>query len=238
MIKIAIIEDDKKIREIISDKVKSHIDSTRGVLIHTYDSAESFLEKLDAEDGFHIVFSDIEMHEMNGIELGKRLKALWPNVYLIFITAHTQFAADSYCVEAYQYVLKTEMNHRLPKIIQEVVEKVEAELDKTIVVGSTVEQQVIRYGDILWIRKVKNLKYVEYITWNQAIRERSTVEQAMERLNSQEFVLVDRSCIVNMRFIDRIKDNTICLSNGDEICVSRLRMTRVKEEIHRYWGEM
>ena len=238
MIKIAVIEDEKNIRDMVCEKLRECISGKTIAEIDAYESAEGMLSQLEQENRYHIVFSDIDMPGMDGIDLGIFLKKRWQNLNIVYLTNHAQFAARSYYVEAYQYVLKQEMDKRLPPIMQRLIKKVEQELSQYIIVGNSTSQKKVLCADIIYIKKSKGSKYVDFFTMNEQMRERNSMSNVQERLKSHEFVVIERGCIVNMRHINSIREKEIVLSNGVTIEVSRLRITKVKEIINRYWGEL
>ena len=238
MIRIAIVEDEKTIRDAVLKKIKMSIPETVRVQIDVFSSAEEMLEGITPEKKYHIVFSDIEMTGLNGIELGVRLREMWTNFYLIYLTSHSEFALKSYRVEAYQYVLKEEMDELVPMILGRLLQKIQREKNKYIVVSNSLGQKKLHYADIVCIRKSKGSKYVEYITINDCYRERTSLGTVIERLDAPEFLEVERGSIVNMRHIEAIKENIILLANNMEVVVSRLRLSKVKESINHYWREL
>ena len=98
MIKIATIEDEENIRQEIVRYIKKGIGSIEGVV---YESAERYLL---VGGRYDLVISDIELPGISGLELGKRIKENNPDVYLVFLTSHSEFASESYIIEAYQYI--------------------------------------------------------------------------------------------------------------------------------------
>lgn len=103
MIKIATIEDEENIRQEIVRYIKKGIGSIEGVEVDVYESAERYLL---VGGRYDLVISDIELPGISGLELGKRIKENNPDVYLVFLTSHSEFASESYIIEAYQYILK------------------------------------------------------------------------------------------------------------------------------------
>ena len=63
------------------------------------------------------------------------------------------------------------------------------------------------------------------------------MENVFEKLKSDEFIMVDRGSIVNLRHIMKVRDNIIYLSNGDTVEASYARIKNVKESIWKYWEE-
>ncbi len=64
------------------------------------------------------------------------------------------------------------------------------------------------------------------------------IEKTLEKLNSDEFVMVERACAVNLRHVTKIQDNTLFLSNKMTVEASSLRIKEVKEKLNRYWREI
>ena len=103
MIRIATIEDEKVVQEEICQAITSVIDHKEEMEVDSYFSAEDYF--LAAKD-YELVITDIELPGISGLELGKKVRQMNPEVYLVFLTAYSEFASESYIIEAYQYILK------------------------------------------------------------------------------------------------------------------------------------
>jgi len=69
------------------------------------------------EKDCHIAFLDIEMWEMNGLELAKALKQINGKINIIFVTAHTQYAIDSYDVDTTDFILKPVSKEKIERAV-------------------------------------------------------------------------------------------------------------------------
>ena len=234
MIRIAIIEDDDDMMRIVSKCVKESSMGVADLDICCLTNAEDFLDKAKQEE-FDILFSDIELPGMNGIELGKLVREKYPELYLVYLTSHSEFAAESYTIEAYQYILKKDMESRFPLVVKRLVDKISKEHEQYRWIGTFSDKKKIYYKDIISISKLKGAKYVEYVTVNDIFRERIPLECLLRELNSKEFIVVERGFVVNMKHIARVAGNTLYLDNGDKAMISRARIAEVKEQIHLYW---
>ena len=65
---------------------------------------------------------------------------------------------------------------------------------------------------------------------------RKSLQKVYEELNAEEFIYIDRGCIVNMIHIMQIRHGMAVLKNGESLPVSRSHLQEVKEEINDYWG--
>lgn len=237
MIKIALVDDEEKILKIVSAHIKKSSKEYAEVEIFEFKTAEELVGSLENNQHFDIVFADIELPGMSGIELGKIIREQYPEIYLVYLTAHSEFAAESYAIEAHQYILKNQMAQRLPGVLKKIIIKIEKEKTKFRIIGTALSKQKLYYKDIIYIHKKKAEKYVQYVTCIGDFQERITLDQLLQELHSGEFLLVERGYIVNMRYISGIKGNVIYMENNKEIAVSRNRMNEVKEKLTTYWRQ-
>lgn len=237
MIKIAIIDDEEQMLQIIRNEILNVDKLADAIDVHTYRSAQGFLEKQEEVREFQIVFSDIEMEKVNGIEFGKVMMERFPETYLIFLTAYPDFAVQSYEVAAYQYILKSRMKDRLPQILRQVVEKIVNERQEYKLIGNGNQRGKIYLKDIVYIEKVKGTKYVLYHTISGEYKERNSLENIIHEIDKKDFIIIERGCVVNIQHIVQLKGNKIFLSNGIIMQIGRSRFEEVKQLIHDSWAE-
>ena len=65
---------------------------------------------------------------------------------------------------------------------------------------------------------------------------RKSLQQVYAELNAEEFIYIDRGCIVNIIHIMQIKDGMAFLKNGMSLPISRAHLQEVKAQINNYWG--
>lgn len=157
MIKIATIEDEENIRQEIVRYIKKGIGSIEGVEVDVYESAERYLL---VGGRYDLVISDIELPGISGLELGKRIKENNPDVYLVFLTSHSEFASESYIIEAYQYILKKDIEERLSPLIERVVHEIKKDYEEYRWVGTNQRKIKIYHKDIVCIQKEKNHRLI------------------------------------------------------------------------------
>lgn len=237
MIKIAVLEDEREVLQLICRYLQKGIKDADEVKIYSFLNVNIFKDRLKSGEKFDIVFSDINMGKENGISFGKWVIGKYPQTYFVFITSYPEFAAESYKMEVYQYILKQDMESRIPYVVKNLIEKMKKEKMRYRLVGPETKKEKLFYEDIIYISKMKAAKYVQYVTINKIYRERIALEQLMKELHDEAFVLVERAYIVNMRHIVKISGNMIYLENQDSVVISRARLSQIKEKINLYWKE-
>lgn len=131
MIRIGVIEDEARMREEVCRYVEKTAGDFAEIQCRAYESAERFLEE---NSEYEILILDIRLPGINGIELGRILRERGKDTKLLYLTSYAEYAAESYLVEASQYILKESMDRRLPDILQRMIsEEIEQKKDYRIV---------------------------------------------------------------------------------------------------------
>ena len=106
-VKIAVCDDEEKYREDIVRFVAEHC-VVRNVAYHidTFASGRELAAPEGRMAGYDIIYLDINMAQMDGMEAARRLREESADTYLVFVTAFARFAAEGYRVDATRYVLK------------------------------------------------------------------------------------------------------------------------------------
>lgn len=238
MIRLVVLDNEEQMLNHICNYIKSLEEFSAKLEIRKFITAEAVLEALEQGDKFDIVLSDIELDTLQGIEFGKIVKEKYPDIYLVFLTSHPEYAVQSYALEAYQYILKSEMEERLPLIFRKMIQILEDSKEKYVVVKTRFEAHKIYHKDIIYIRKQKGEKYAVFCTPYGEYTERASLEQIIKELNSDKFIMVERGYVVNYHHIVCVKGNEIHLSNKEKVEISRAKITAVKERIFRCWEKM
>ncbi len=205
-----IIDDDKLSTKIIAEFVQK----TDGLnLIGTYTSAVDGINYLNGKNSepIDLLFLDIEMPEMTGIDLLKTLNVL-PQV--IIYSSQEKYALESYEYNVADYLLKPVTYPRFLKAVNKVKEKREKreEVSKEsseIFIKNNSSLVRVKYEDILWIEALEN--YVVLNTFRDKFTIHFTMKAISDKMPQNKFVRVHRSFIVNLSKIKVIEDNSVVI---------------------------
>ena len=201
-------------------------------VIGEFDSALRLIAELDATEA-DLIFLDIHLPDLNGIELLKNVKSL-PQV--IFITADDSFAVDAFALNATDYLVKP---LSLPRFMQ-AVNKAKGQLLGTKKSANSgeieefyikVDRRLIKLhvNDIMWVEAKGD--YVKFITEDDAYIIHSTLKKVENILPKSLFLRVHRSYIVNLSKVKDIEDSSL-LINEKLIPVSRANYSHLMENIN------
>jgi len=201
-----VVDDDKMSRLVVEEFVKKTDFLT---LTESYSTAVQAINALKKENSIDLIFLDIEMPEMSGIEFMNTLKN---PPQIIIISSGERYALEAFEYDVTDYLLKPISYSRFYKAVDKAHNRYE---DKKMSV-SVPEEIFIKKGpslcrlkvdDILWIEALEN--YVIVNTFYDKYTIHFTMKAIAQKLPSKTFTRVHRSYIVNTKRISVIKDNSV-----------------------------
>ena len=236
VIKIAICDDEEKAVALHERIVKSCLQSQGiGYEITTYTQSRNLLYDI-TDDGFFydLILLDIEMPGISGMEIPQQLKGFLPNVKIIFVTSHTEYAIDAFELSIFRYVPKNNLEVKLAAAVTDAAKLIELEAGQEYTIQTASRMEKIPYKDIFYIqRDGKNASIISSVG---IAKVRKSLQQVFDELNTPEFIFVDRGCIVNIIYIMKISDGMVVLKNGEQLPISRSHLQEVKQKINQFWG--
>lgn len=215
--KIAICDDSDADRQFIAGLVSSWgISTGHTVQISTFSSAENFLFHYAGKSDYDILLLDIEMGEMDGVTMAKKLRRDNDTVQIIFITGYSDYILEGYEVAALHYLMKPVSEDKLFSVLDRAAEKL-AKNEKVLnlkIGGEMVRIPIyqIRYADV----------FGNYVTIHAA--DDLTVKMTLGELEKEldnRFFRVGRSVVVNLTQIGRVTKAEIRLNDGAVIPLPR-----------------
>lgn len=236
MLHIAICDDDRA-------AVENHKNMTEHCLkdcgsigkIETYTTSDNLLCDI-VEDRlfFDLILLDIEMPGSSGMEIAEKIKPCLPDVKIIFITSHIEYAIDAFELSIFRYVPKNDIGKRLPSAIQDAIKLIVLEEGKSYTIQTNSRLEKIPYKDIYYIER--DGKNASIATAGGVSKVRKSLQQVYGELDAEEFIFIDRGTIANMIHIMQVKDGMAILKNGVSLPISRTHLQEVKAQINHYWG--
>lgn len=169
-----------------------------------------------------LIFLDIEMPEMTGIELTKNLRG--KDALIIFTTSNKEYALEAFELNIVDYILKPIMPARFLQavskaqaIIESRKENVEVTNDEFIFVRDSNITRRLKLDDIFYAEAMGD--YVKFFTREKMFAIHGKMKTAEERLPKNHFIRVHRSYIVSVGKIDTLQDGGIMI-NGKFIPVA------------------
>lgn len=237
MIRIAICDDEpdsilrnKEILQACTGRMKCIADMI------TYTNGEMLLSDILEDDFFYdLILLDIEMPNISGMDIVQSIKPRLPNVRVIFITSHIKYAIDSFELSIFRYVPKDDLEKRLTYAVSDALKLIMLENHKNYLVVTANRMEKVSFQDILYIQR--DGKNSAITTFHGVIKVRKSLQNVLEELDAEEFIFIERGCIVNLIQVTQIKNSMIYLKNQIELPISRSHLQGVKVALNSYWGK-
>ena len=228
--RIAICDDIKEFAVVIEEKIKNFFE--RKNIRYLIDYYESGFTLLHAMEKFHyeLIFLDMEMPEINGIETGLALRKLDQEVKIIYVTAHPGYALESYSVHAFDYLLKPIDTKKMEKSLEELLltfDQSRGEV-KTL---SFLENRMLKTIDmkqIVYLEKEKT--YVRIHCEKDTYLTTEYLADLLAKLDEEEFVQTHQGFVVGLARIHSIQKEKVVLRDGRTIPISRKQKELVKNK--------
>ena len=224
-LRIAVCDDESRAISVISASVESVFrEQGRDILLESFLSPKELLASL-AGSAFDLIFLDIHMPDMDGVELGKALHQAGCAADLVFVSSRMDRMFDTFAVQPFGFVRKSHFLDDIHEVILRYLEKHSArEEDRQL--AHFQDQQSLVSVDLSHVTYIECIRNTQVLHFDDPEREQklySRMETLEEELARYDFIRVHKGYLVNCRFIRRIDGNGVTLLSGEEIPVGRSR---------------
>ena len=206
-----IIDDDKLSCKVIEEFIARTETLT---LLNTYSNAVSAINALKNEQEIDLIFLDIEMPEMSGLDF---LESLTTDPQIIIISSKEKYALNAFEYDVTDYLLKPVQYGRFYKAVNKATirfnkGKLDTKGDEIFIKHNSSLVR-LKYVDILWVEALEN--YVIVNTYHEKFTIHFTMKSIEQKLPASKFTRVHRSFIVNTSSINVIEDNAILIKTHE-----------------------
>lgn len=210
-------------------QLEKYIERTPGVEVvaSCYDAGEA-MAALD-KGGVDLMFLDINMPDMSGMELARRLTPMSPMV--IFTTAYSEYAIEGFKVEAVDYLTKPFSYEEFAASVERASRRLrrgDARGDEAIYVKDSGLTRKIMLSDITVIKGLAEYVQIYQRSTGRAVTTLMSLRSLEETLPADKFMRIHRSYIVNLDAVDGIGHNKVVIGT-EELPVSESYRGRFKE---------
>lgn len=200
--------------------------------VRSFKNGMSFLEHYSADTD--VVFLDVEMPIMNGIDVAKKLRETDTGVCIVFVTNHAQFALKGYLVNALDYVIKPISYYGVVDRLKRAAVMLRKRTEKYLLLNlSSTEVVRISVGDLSFVEKVSN--YLVYHTTEGEYQTRGALKEVEELLPERCFSRCISGCLVNLGYVEKVTHTSVFVG-GFELPLARQRKKKFMIELAEYYG--
>ena len=232
---VIICDDDKKDIERLKDLLKKFgSENSIQFDIASFLCGEELLE--DAFKGMNvdIVFLDINLTGIDGIKTAGRIREIYPDVPIVFITAYINYALDGYKVRANRFLVKDDLEHTFPECMDDICREISRKT-KSMVFRCMDGEHRISLTDIILFETSGRQLVIHGIKQQYTMYEK--IDELEEKLSVYGFIRIHRCYLVNIRYITGINNYLLKLVDGRQLQVPKGRYRDVKEKYTLFVGD-
>ncbi|MCL2604490.1 MAG: LytTR family DNA-binding domain-containing protein [Defluviitaleaceae bacterium] len=225
---------------LICDDMIAEADKLEGLLndsgfeINTavFTDANDALEHIRSGAPVDVCFLDIVMPEMSGVELAEALRAEKYPGEIVFLTTSNEYAAESYQVKAFSYLIKPPDSDGVYKILSELEQAKKDDDTVGIIVKTAGSKRLVLFRDISHVEVMGNNIHFRLTDGTELVTRATFAETALALLADKRFIQCHRSYIVNISDINRVQGSEDFITqNGARVPISRNYPNAVKQYI-------
>lgn len=230
--KIAVVDDNPKDGGRIKQYIERYaLEQDQKFQVFLYASGLDFLD--DMERNFDVVFMDIEMPHLDGIETARKMRERDDTTILIFITNLAQYAIHGYEVNAIEFMVKPVGYYNFSDKMKKALRFVKRNEEKVMLFKNSDTVAKIPVSQILYLEKEKN--YIIFHTERGEFRERGSMAEMEEKLAGAGFSKCIAGCLVNLRHVLKMEKDLVWVGNTS-LPVSRAQRKEFAKEFVDFLG--
>lgn len=232
MVRIIICDDDRTFLDRLSADMESALDALNAkAKVYSYTQMESIPDSILS--GCDIAFLDIDFEgkRYTGLDIARKIRAARRDAVIIFVTNYIEYAPEGYEVNAFRYVLKSDIQKKLPAYLPDALAQLRTERE-TMKIQNGGEQSHIPLSDILYMESQQHTVVIH--TQQKEYRCYNSLTAQEEELESKGFLRIHNSYLVNMSHLTRYSSTEAVLSDGTVLRVSA-RSYAVQKQKYLLW---
>lgn len=241
MLKIAICDDEGYFRKFIREILTGYIERNGGIYeIDEFASGKEFVDLGIELIGYKIVFLDINMDDMDGMEAAQKIREVSNDIFIVFVTAFVNYTIEGYKVDAVRYIVKNNVN--FSEQVYECMDAISAKMNYVV------KKKTFHFNEGTRNIALERVLYIEsrlhklefYIMEDKLSRYSlyGTLNDMERELADDAFVRIHQSYLVNMKYIESVSRYKAALSNGVRLEIPKARYRQVEETYVAYRGEL
>lgn len=239
MIRIVLCDDNPHFLETLRLEIRKTLKQHKtDAAIHVFQNPDSIPEHILPSCDIFFLDIDFPGKECTGIDIAKRIRKLRIDSILIFITNFIEYAPEGYEVQAFRYLLKSEIHTKLESYLLQAISKVCSE-QEVIQLNISGETTTLLLKEILYIESQGHTAVIHMSRQgiHKTYRFYASLTSLEQSLSSRGFLRIQKSYLVNMRRLKKYQCTEAILDNGTVLPVSEKNYGIQKQQYLLWKGQ-
>lgn len=234
MVSIAVCDDELLDCLTISAQIRTIMEEMGAAFcVEQFQSGRQLLKSLGR---FDVIFLDILMEGMDGMETARQCRRMDFDRMLVFFSSSRDYVFDAYDVEAFQYLVKPIEDKKLKKVLQKAVRKMEERSQAFILVSRDRQKRKLFLDDIYYF-EIRG-RMIDIHGTGGVFSYYEQIGILERELQGKGFFRCHKSYLVNLKYVDVYNRQELVLDNGERIAIAKRRYEAFCEEILKYMRGM
>ena len=229
--KVAVCDDEKDYRELILQYIKFYF-TEHSVDLETFEF-KSGEELLSSEHTFDIVFLDIEMEALNGIQTTREINKKSRKTLIFIVTAYQKYLDDAMDLNIFRYIDKPIKAQRIYNGLEKAIDFI----NNNEITFKARDDGIVTLckNDIVFVEVARKKVYVN--TFEKQYIAREIMNYFKDNLTASYFAIPHSSYVVNFNYIKNFQRDKITMKTGQIISIAPRKQTEIKKKFMRFIGD-
>ena len=240
MLKIAVCDDERIFISKITELIKETL-CENGISEYQIDDFTSGIDLCELKDGiseYQVVFLDINMDKLSGLETAEHIRKYDENIFIVFITAFVDYAMEGYKLDAIRFILKDMLAEMLPECIEAIIKRLRLRTGR-ITMDFLEGRKEIFVDNVWYIESRKHKVYFQL--WkhsNEQLSLYGKLDDMEINLKEYSFLRIHKSYLINIKYIEDISPYKALVGEGKTLPIPREKFKKVKDLFLEYRGDL
>ena len=232
MLLIAVVDDDPKDAALLKNCVEEYCKKkNHPAMVQVYHDGLEFIRSTESHD---IIFLDIQMKKLDGLETARLLRKINKESILIFVTNMAQFAIKGYEVDALDFIIKPASLSSIVYVMDKAMKRLDGSARAVFSLKTAEGTISLSSNDITYVEVLDH--NLIYHTTRGDYTVRGRLSDVSEKLDPEKFVMCNRSFIVNLRHVSSVTADYLLIGDT-RISVSKSHRKELMKRFSNYLGD-
>lgn len=232
MLLLAIVDDDPNDSSALSALVAEYFKkNNRAYMFRVFNTSMDFIR---STENYDIVFMDIRMDQLDGLEVARIMRKINTSSALIFVTHMAQLAIKGYEVDALDFIVKPADQFSINYVLDKAINRLESTSSTLIAIKTSDGIVSLSSNDITYVEVFDH--NLVYHTTKGVYDVRGRLSDVLKKLDPKRFIMCNRSFVVNLRYVQSACNDYLTI-DGTKISVSKSHRKEIMQHFSNFLGE-